>query len=74
MILPELYGNPILLMKNNSDPLKNFKVNGNKNLNTNAKIKTDTTDAMAVVLIVMFLYVLKKYNITIDGITKSDKI
>ena len=61
-------------MKNNSEALKNFKVKGNKNLNTKAKIKTETTEAIAVVLRVMFLYVLKKYNITIDGITSSDKI
>ena len=29
---PELQGKPIELIKNNSEALKNFKVNGNKNL------------------------------------------
>ena len=53
-MLPELYGNPILLIKNNSDALKNCKVNGNKNLKTNANIKVATTVAMAVVFMVMF--------------------
>ena len=49
-MVPELYGNPIELIKNNSEALKNFNVNGNKNLKTKAKTNTEITVAMAVVL------------------------
>ena len=55
MILPVLYGNPIELIKNNSDALKNLSVKGNKNLNTKANIKIEMTLAIAVVFSVMFL-------------------
>ena len=55
MIVPELYGKPIWLMKNNSATLKNFKVNGNKNLKTKANTKIATNVAIAVVFTVMFL-------------------
>ena len=74
IILPELNGSPIELIKNNSEELKNWSVYGNKNLNTNAKIKTEITVAIAVVFTVMVWYVLKKYNITIAGITNKESM
>ena len=73
-MVPVLYGSPIWLMKNNSETLKNLRVNGNKNLKTNAKTKMEIKVAMAVVFMVMFWYVLKKYNITIEGITNRERI
>ena len=55
IILPELKGKPIVLIKNNSDALKNFNVNGNKNLKTKASTKTDSTVAIAVDFKFIFL-------------------
>jgi|SaaInlStandDraft_1057018.scaffolds.fasta_scaffold580167_1 hypothetical protein len=50
IIEPELYGKPIELIKNNSEALKNFSVNGNKNLKTKASMRIEIIVAMLVVL------------------------
>ena len=55
MIVPELKGSPILLMKNISEALKNFKVIGNNNLKIKSKIATITTLATIKFLIVTVL-------------------
>ena len=74
IILPELNGKPTVLIKNNSEALKNFKVKGNKNLNTKANTKTAKIVATAVVFKLTFLYVLKKYKSTIAGITNKESM
>ena len=74
IILPELKGKPMVFIKNNSDALKNFNVKGNKNLNTKANTKTAKTVAIAVVFKFIFLYVLKKYNIKMAGMTNKDSM
>ena len=74
MILPELKGSPIVFTKNNSVELKNCKVYGNKNLKTKANINTDITDAIVVVFKFIVWYILKKYSITIAGITNKDNM
>jgi hypothetical protein len=45
-----LYGKPIEFIKNNSEALKNFSVNGNKNLKTNASMRIEIIVAILVVL------------------------
>jgi hypothetical protein len=65
---------PIELIKNNSEELKNCKVKGNKNLKTNIKTTTEITVAIVVVLRLISLKVLKKYNITMDGITNKERM
>ena len=55
MMVPELKGNPILLMKNISEALKNFKVIGNNNLKIKSKIATITKLATMKFLIVTVL-------------------
>ena len=74
IILPELNGSPIVFIKNNSDELKNCNVYGNKNLKIKANINTEITEAIAVVLRLIVWYVLKKYSITIAGITSNDNM
>ena len=55
MMVPELKGSPILLMKNISEALKNFKVIGNNNLKIKSKIATITKLATMKFLIVTVL-------------------
>jgi hypothetical protein len=55
IILPELKGIPTVFIKNNSAALKNFSVNGNKNLKTKAKTNTARIVAIAVVFKLIFL-------------------
>ena len=55
MMVPELNGIPILLTKNNSEPLKNFIVIGSSNLNMKKSIATITTLAMRKFLTVTVL-------------------
>ncbi len=74
MILPELKGSPTVLIKNNSEALKNFNVKGKINLKTKIKTNTEKIVAKEEVLRLVFFEVLKKYNITIAGITNKESM
>ena len=54
-MVPELNGSPSVLTKNNSEPLKNFIVQGNKSLKIKRSIATVTTFATMKFFTVMVL-------------------